>query len=340
MSSTPAPSTAPGQPVVTQHRVWLQLVITSLVIGAAFIAVYVGLQRDAEPTRLPLAVVGEELSTAAHTEFGDAVKVTQVASIDQGRALVREGNAIAVLQPVSAAVLELDYAGARGPTESGATRQLVDAFGQHTGASVHETDIVPLVEHDSRGLAAFYVVFGVTLSSFVLAQGLTAVTALVRLRHRLYAMAGFAVAIGLVAAIIAGPIYGSLNAPFPLLALSLILLSAASAFTTKALGAWLGPVGIGLAVLALTTLGNASSGATIGYDLLPRWAQTISAILPPGAAVRAVNNFGYFDGHHALLPLLVLALWALAGFALVLLRQHIQRSPKAAVPTTPVKVEA
>ncbi|MEK8106757.1 hypothetical protein NKG94_19320 [Micromonospora sp. M12] len=30
---------------------------------------------------------------------------------------------------------------------------------------------MPLATYDSRGLSAFYVVFGVTLSSFVLAQG-------------------------------------------------------------------------------------------------------------------------------------------------------------------------
>jgi hypothetical protein len=176
------------------------------------------------------------------------------------------------------------------------------------------------VRYDSRGLSAFYVVFGVTLASFVLAQGLTGAAGSVRLLHRLYAMAGFAVAIGLVAALIAGPVYGSLTPSFPLLALSLALLSAASAFATKALGAWLGPPGIGLAVLLLTTIGNATSGATIGYDLLPRWAQAVSAYLPPGAAVRAVNDFGYFDGSHAASSLAVLVAWFAAGFALVLLR--------------------
>jgi hypothetical protein len=179
------------------------------------------------------------------------------------------------------------------------------------------------VRYDSRGLSGFYVVFGVTLASFVLAQGLTAVTSRVRLRHRLAAMGGFAVVIGLISAAIAGPLYGSLPASFPVLALSLILLSAASAFATTALGAWLGPPGIGLAVLLLTTVGNATSGAIIGYDLLPAWAQAASAQLPPGAAVRAVNRFGYFGGAHTVWPLAILVTWFLAGLALVLLRQGV-----------------
>ncbi|MEU8004156.1 hypothetical protein AB0B66_23610 [Catellatospora sp. NPDC049111] len=333
MSSSPDPTADTDKPILTQHRAWTSLVLTGLVIGAAFIAVYVGLQRDPEPSRLPIAVVGEQLAGAARTGLADAVAVTPVTSIEDGRAMVRSGEAIAVLDATSPTTLGLDYAGASGLSESGAARQLVAGLATHVGATVQEHDIVPLTSYDSRGLSAFYVVFGVTLSSFVLAQGLTAAVTKVRLRHRLYAMGGFAIAIGLVAATIAGPVYGSLTAPFPLLALSLILLSAASAFTTKALGAWLGPAGIGLAVLTLTTIGNATSGAAIGFDLLPGWAQAISAKLPPGAAVRAVNKFGYFDGSHTAAPLAILAVWFLAGLALVLLRQRTEQQRRPALPT-------
>lgn len=325
MTSPSDPRTDGASPVVTQRRAWTTLVITGLIIGTAFIALYVGLQRSPRPSQLPIAVVGEQLATTAQAGFGNAVSVTEVASVVDGEALVRHGDAVAVLDSTSPTTLTLDYAGASGFSESGAARQLAAGLARNAGATVQENDIVPLATYDSRGLSAFYVVFGVTLSSFVLAQGLTAATAKVRLRHRLYAMGGFAVLIGVIAATVAGPVYGSLTAPFPLLALSLILLSAASAFTTKALGAWLGPAGIALAVLTLTTVGNATSGATIGVDLLPEWAQAISGKLPPGAAVRAVNNFGYFNGSHTMVPIVVLATWFLAGLGFVLLRQQTAR---------------
>ncbi len=315
----------PAGPDRTDHAAWVALVVTGLIIGLAFIAVYVGLQRDPTPRRVPIAVAGAPLAAAVRAGLGDAVEVTEVAGLPDGAALTRRGDAIGVLGATSPASLRFEYAGAAGLSESGAARQLAAGLAAKAGLTVEETDIVPLADYDSRGLSAFYVVFGVTLASFVLAQGLTAAASKVRLRHRLYAMAGFAVAIGLGAAFVAGPVYGSLAAPFPLLALSLTLLSAASAFSTKALGAWLGPAGIGLAVLTLTTIGNATSGATIGYDLLPRWAQAVSAILPPGAAVRAVNEFGYFGGAHAVSSLVVLAVWFLAGFGLVLLRQPRHR---------------
>ncbi|GAA2697652.1 hypothetical protein [Actinoplanes palleronii] len=328
--SSPATSPIPSRD--TEHAAWLALVVTGLIIGIAFIAVYVGLQRDPKPRHLPIAVVGAQLSTALRTGLGESVEITQVADASAGVEATRAGDAIGVLDATSPAAVRFQYAGAAGFSESGAARALVAGAAAHAGLTVQESDIVPLARYDSRGLSAIYVVFGVTLSSFVLAQGLTGAAAKVRLRHRLYAMGGFAVAIGFGAAIVAGPIYGSLAAPFPLLALSLTLLSAASAFATKALGAWLGPAGIGLAVLLLTTVGNATSGATIGYDLLPGWAQAVSAILPPGAAVRAVNEYGYFDGSHAVSSLVVLAAWFVLGLGLVLLKQYRTDRPATAAP--------
>jgi len=332
MSSSTDPPTDADEPTATQHQAWIAIVFTGLVIGAAFIAIYVGLQRDPQPRHVPIAVVSEQLATAVKTGLGETVAVKRVASVADGAVLVRNGDALAVVAPTSPTTLELDYAGAGGFSESGAVRQFVAGFAAGAGATVQEDDIVPLATYDSRGLTAFYVVFGVTLASFILGQGLTAATAKVRLRHRIYATGGFAIAVGLTAATIAGPIYGSLTAPFALLALSLTLLSAASAFATSALGAWLGPAGIGLAVLVLTTIGNATSGATIGIDLLPGWAQAISAKLPPGAAVRAVNNFGYFNGAHTVMPIAVLIIWCLVALGLVLLRPWTKRRATTTVP--------
>ncbi|MET3923863.1 hypothetical protein [Arthrobacter sp. UYEF20] len=279
--------------------------------------------------------MSEQLATATQKGLGDAVTVTEVKSLNEGTQMVRNGDAVAMVALTSPTTLQFDYAGAKGLSESGAARALVQGVADHAGLTLQEKDLVPLVQYDSRGLSAFYVVFGATLSSFVLAQGLTGAAGKIRLRHRLYAMGGFAVLIGVVAATIAGPILGALTAPWLLLALTLTLLSASVAFTTKALGAWLGAAGIALAVLSLTTVGNAVSGATIGYDILPSWGQAISAVLPPGAAFRAVNDYGYFNGTAAWSSLLVLALWAAAGFGLVLLRSAVGGKRTKAVQSQP-----
>ncbi|RKS79921.1 hypothetical protein CLV35_0336 [Motilibacter peucedani] len=322
---------SPGRPA----RAWLIPVFAGLVIGTVFVAVYVGLQRHPTPHRLPVAVAGQPLASAVRTGLGASAALTEVADAAEGARRVHAGDVIGSLSLGPGGALELDYAGAAGASESGAVQAVARGFGARTGRDVRAVDIVPLVGDDSRGLSGFYVVFGVTLASFVLAQALTGAADDIPLRDRLLAIGGFAVVIGLISSVLAGPVYGSLPAPYPELALTLVLLSTASAFATKALGTWLGPPGIGLAVLLLTTIGNATSGAIIGVHLLPAWARTVSPVLPPGAAVRALTRFGYLDGTRTVVPLLVLAAWSVAGSALVVLRSARTRPrvPSRSIPS-------
>ncbi|BAS12629.1 hypothetical protein AHiyo8_09320 [Arthrobacter sp. Hiyo8] len=62
----------------------------------------------------------------------------------------------------------------------------------------------------------------------------------------------------------------------------------------------------------------------------------------PGAAVRAVNDYGYFNGTAAWSSLGVLALWAAAGFGLVLLRSvaRVNRTKSAESQPNPEIPEA
>jgi hypothetical protein len=53
------------------------------------------------------------------------------------------------------------------------------------------------------------------------------------------------------------------------LVFTLTVLAGGAAFTTKSLRTHLGPVGLPVATLVLRTVGNATSGATIGVDLPP-----------------------------------------------------------------------
>ncbi|CAD5989668.1 ABC transporter permease [Agreia sp. COWG] len=301
----------------TVHSAWIAPTLTALLIGMVFVAVYVGLQRAPEPDSIPVAVVGSSLQHQVAAGLGDRVDVTEVDSVGAGRRLVQDGTTVGVLAVDAAGTVQLDYASAAGLSESGAVRAMTQGFAKAAHLKVRESDTVPLVRYDSLGLVSFYVIFGVTLSSFILAQALSGNAARVRLRHRLLIMVGFAVLIGIAAAVIAGPVYGAVKVPFPALAGVLVLLSAASAFGTKALVTWLGSAGVGIAVLLLTVAGNATSGASIGFNLLPKWAQLLSDVLPQGAAVRALQSAGYFDGSAVWQSVAVLACWAVIGFGLV-----------------------
>ncbi|MFI9543632.1 hypothetical protein ACIHAR_06720 [Streptomyces sp. NPDC052016] len=185
-------------------------------------------------------------------------------------------------------------------------------------------DVVPLAKHDARGLAGFYVAFGVSLAGFVLGSNVLGLAGVMRLRHRFFLLIGASVAIGSVGAIVVGPVLGALPAPAVPLVFVLASPAAATAFTTKLLGVYLGPIGLPITTLLLT-VGNATSGAVIGADLLPSAARAVSALLPPGADVRGIADLSYYNGSHLIGPLITLALWAIAAGILSSLRPRLTR---------------
>ncbi|MFF8402762.1 hypothetical protein ACF06P_14125 [Streptomyces sp. NPDC015684] len=322
LTTATATSAATAPPV----RLWLQPTVIALVVVAAFIGCYVGLQRNPQPHRVPVAVVGQELSGEVSQVLGDSVDVHPVADAATGRAEVERRDVVAAISGRAASDrLRLEVGGANGQSTTTAVKSLIGAYAHGSGQRLTTVDVVPFARFDSRGLAGFYLAFGVTLAGFVLAQNVLGLANRLHLRHRFWLLSGASVAIGIVATVIAGPILGAVPAPVMPLAFALTLLAAAAAFTTKLLGTYLGPVGVPVATLLLLTVGNSTSGAAIGPDLLPSAAHAVSALLPPGAAVRAVTDLSYFHGAQAAQPLATLALWAVIAAILVSLRPRLRR---------------
>ncbi|MGW3127991.1 hypothetical protein [Streptomyces sp. NPDC001123] len=316
-------------------RVWLQPFLIGLVIVSAFVSCYVGLMRDPQPHRIPVAVTGAKLADEVQQALGDSVDVRRAHSAAEARDALRHRDVVAVLgsgphapHAPHAKSLELDVASANGLSTTTAVTKLATAYAHGADRHLSVSDIVPLDRYDARGLAGFYVSFGVTLSGFALAQNVVGLSGLLRLRHRFTLMAAFAAASGLVAAALAGPVLGAVPAPYLPLAFVLALLAAAAAFATKMLATYIGPLGIPLATLLLLTVGNSTSGATIGTNLMPGAARPLSELLPPGAAVRAIADLSYFRGSHVLGPLATLVLWA-AGSAVLLAFRTTEQSPAA-----------
>jgi hypothetical protein len=326
LSPPPAPAPRRRPPV----KAWLQPTVIALIVVAAFIGCYVGLQRDPQPHEIPIAVTGSNLPGQIRHALGDTVDVQPASGAEAARHALERHDVVAALSADGPDQLRLEVAGAAGTSTTSAVKNLVGAYATGAGEHVTTADVVPLTHFDARGLAGFYMAFGVTLAGFVLGSNTLGLTGLLRLRHRFWLLAGASAAIGTVAAIIAGPVLGAVPAPVVPLVFTLTLLAAAAAFTTKLLGTYLGPVGIPVATLVLLTAGNATSGATIGADLLPAAARAVSALLPPGAAVRAITGLSYFDGAHTAGPVITLALWAVIAGVLVGLRPRLVRRHTAA----------
>ncbi|MFC9910873.1 hypothetical protein [Streptomyces sp. NPDC127197] len=311
-------------------RSWLQPTLIALVVVAAFIGCYVGLQRDPQPHQVPIAVTAPDLPGEIHQALGDSVDIHPAADTGAARDALERHDVVATLSTDGPDGLRLEIAGADGASTTSAVQTLVGDYAHGAGKHLTTEDVVPLTHFDARGLAGFYVAFGVTLAGFVLGSNALGLAGHLNLRHRFRLLAGASVAIGTVAAIVAGPALGAVPAPVIPLILTLTLLAAAAAFTTKLLGTYLGPVGVPVATLLLLTLGNATSGAIIGADLLPAAARAVSALLPPGAAVRAITDLSYFDGAHATGPAITLALWAVVAALLLGLRPRLMRRRAAA----------
>ncbi|MFE6760615.1 hypothetical protein ACFVDQ_44720 [Streptomyces sp. NPDC057684] len=306
-------------------KVWLQPVLISLAVVAAFVACYVGLQRDPQPHQVPIAVTGPSLPGEMQQAMGDAVEVHPAADAATARHALERHDVVAVLGSAASGHLKLEIAGAAGASTTSAVGTLVDAYARGAGAHVTTVDVVPLAKHDARGLAGFYLAFGVSLAGFVLGSNVLGLAGVMRLRHRLLLLIGASAAIGAVGAFLVGPVLGAAPAPLLPLVLVLALLAVATAFTTKLLGALLGPVGLPVTTLLLLTVGNATSGAVIGADLLPAGARAVSALLPPGAAVRGIADLSYYSGSHLAGPVITLAAWAVVAGTLLSLRPRLMR---------------
>ncbi|MFF2164455.1 hypothetical protein ACFVWP_27630 [Streptomyces sp. NPDC058175] len=320
------PTLRPGQgarrPPV---KVWLQPVLISLAVAAAFVACYVGLQRDPQPHQVPIAVTGPSLPGEIQQALGDAVEVHPTVDAATARRALERHDVVAVLGSAASGDLKLEIAGAAGASTTSAVSALVDAYARGASAHVTTVDVVPLAKHDARGLAGFYLAFGVSLAGFVLGSNVLGLAGVMRLRHRLLLLIGASAAIGTVGALLVGPVLGAAPAPLVPLVFVLALLAAVTAFTTKLLGVLLGPIGLPVTTLLLLTVGNATSGAVIGADLLPAGARAVSALLPPGAAVRGIADLSYYNGSHLAGPVITLAAWAIVAGTLLSLRPRLMR---------------
>jgi hypothetical protein len=318
MTLTESHATDPTRtrPAGPPRRLVLRIVATQLLlaalVGGTFVVMYAGLQRDPQPHRLPVAVVGARSARAAEQVLGSSVAVVGVRDVEAARRAVRTGSEIAGFSS-EGHVLRIYVAGPNGSAENAAAEALGSALARGQGRTPTVIDVVPLLPFDPRGLASFYAVLGVTVGSFILAQALYALRAIAGSRTQLGAIAVFAVLIAVLVGIVVDPVLGLL--PLPLIALVpvLALLSIAVSATARALTAWFDSYGITAATLLMTAVGLSTSGGIIGQDLLPHPVGAIGSLLPPGAGFRSVVALGYFGPERAFPALLALAIWTLIG---------------------------
>jgi nucleotide-binding universal stress UspA family protein len=310
--------------------------------SAAFAAIFVALTLSAfhapRPHDLPVGIVGPDAVTsrvehaldgAAPGAFGwhsypsEAGARTGITRREVDGALVASGPSLRLL---------IAQGGGTGPAQL--LTKAFAAVAAQSGRRLVVADVVPPLPGDTQALSSFFVVLGVLIPS--LAAGSGSALAFRRARPALAVAAPVAVAvvIGVVSAAVADGISGLGN--FAAIAGIVALFCLAVAAPTAVL-ARIWPPLVTVAVLAFIVFGIPVSGGPANLASFgPAFLRVLDSALPLGLAASAVRNVVYFGGHATALHLWVLAAWALAGVAGLILLTTLRRpAPAVTEPVMP-----
>lgn len=323
----------------------IALVVGVLLLQVGFVLSYVGAFHQPTPHRVAISVVAPaavEGSTVAGLNSVPGEPFVATAAADEASA---RGQ---LLEDTTGAVLVVDAGGSSDTllvaSAGGASRATaVEAELRGIEATRNRTlvvqDVLPTQAGDNRGLTGFYLVIGWTVGGYLVAALLgvargTRPATPRRALIRLLTFVPYALLSGLGGALVVGPALGALTGHTVALWLLGSLVVFAAAAVTMAFQVLLGVLGIGLTVLVFVILGNPSAGGAYSPELLPTFWRTIGGAIPNGAGTAAVRSLVYFGGHGVGGPVLVVALWAVAGTALALVSSTVmhrrRRRPVAA----------
>ncbi|MER5864109.1 DUF3533 domain-containing protein [Kitasatospora sp. NPDC002040] len=305
------------------------LVIAVLLLQLGFITSYVGALHHPTPHELSIAVVAPpqvapKLVGALESVPDNAVRATTATDRDEAVARIKDQKVYAAwLFDPTGTQDTLLVADARGPAAATAAETIVTAVDKSQGRTVVVEDVIPLAKGDAEGLSSFYLVVGWCVGGYLVASilGISAGSRPAnptRAVIRLGALALYSVAAGIGGAVIIGPVLGALpGSTWGLSGLGALVVFGVGAIT-MALECLFDVVGIGLAVLIFVVLGNPSAGGVFPPPMMPAFWRAIGAWIPNGAGTDVARSIAYLGGTNILVPLLVLAAWAVVGVAVTM----------------------
>jgi nucleotide-binding universal stress UspA family protein len=325
------------------HRALAGFIVASAAFAAIFVALTLSAYHAPRPHDLPVGIVGPAavttriehgLDSAIPGAFGwhnypsESGARTGITQREVDGALIASGPNLRLL---------IGTGGGTTPAQF-----LTQAFGAAAARSGHPlvvADVVPPLPGDTQALSSFFVVLGVLIPS--LAAGSGSALAFRRARPALAVAVPVAVAvvIGLVCAAVADGIAGLGN--YAAIAGVVALFSLAVAAPT-ALVARIWPPLVIVAVLVFIVFGIPVSGGPANLASFgPAFLRVLDPALPVGLAASVIRNVVYFGGHATALHLWVLAAWALAGIAgLILVTTLRRRAPTLGEPAVSPLVPA
>lgn len=287
-------------------------------VSVVFIVSFVGALHAPGPRSVPVGVVGGQAqastlrSVLAH-QAPDGYTVTAYPSAAAARQAIDNRSADAALIPGTRAPLLL-VATAVGNAVTNATIQDFETAAASSGVRLPVRDVRPLHSSDPQGLCQVFFVVALLAPSLVFGNALvTRVAQALNPVLQLGVIAVYSAVVSAVAITFADAVIGALTgAPWGLFGIG-TLLAFAAAVSAAAVARWAGGIGYLLLFLLLIPIGVASSGTTLGPNMITPWYADLGKALPAGAALPAVQNTVYFSGNAITAPLLILSAWAVAG---------------------------
>jgi hypothetical protein len=205
-----------------------------------------------------------------------------------------------------------------GPVEcvSGVRGAFTDAAKKASGATTTQS-IAPLPTSDRTGAVVGLLLLPTLIGGYVIATLLYAATQRAAAPGRIAIILGFSIVIALITGASAGLTgavpWSNIWTLLPCFA----LVTAAVALAGVAIQHFAGKYGTLLIGVLFIVIGGSAAGG-IGVSLLSNNWQTVGALFPPRHAVDLYRNVRYFDGSKIATPIAVLAAYALAGVAIIL----------------------
>jgi hypothetical protein len=306
----------------------LVVCLLAIAMGVLFLASYSLLLGDPVPRRIDAALVGNPQVNAGtvdavQTVAKDSLVFQRYASLPAALHAMDEQNVYATLDLTSSSTPTLYVASAAGASVARVLEQI-----STVDAAVRVVDTHPLGPADPSGLETFYLMLVSTIIGFITVFQIRAHAAGLTLRRWTAVIVGLAVTASLVFTLVDGPLLHRLALPVPetwgILALQLVAVTSFASLMQVLIHRW--------ALLPtwtfFTIIGNSASGGAVAPALLPQPFAFVSQWLPSGATVDALREAVYFPACQHARPIVVLAGWATALLAGMLLVSHrLRKSP-------------
>ncbi len=288
------------------------------VLEMLFVASYAGGLHKPEPHGVPVAVVAAPATVQQlQRRLGPEIKLLRRPDEQAARAAIRRRRAYGAYLGKTLVVSE---------APSPYTEQVVTAafrqLAQSRGRQLAVERVNRLPSSDPQGFTPFYLALSLVVGGYLagiviaLARGASPPTRRLAVL-RLGGLVLYSAVSGICAAVLTEPVMGLLHGSLWRLMGIGALLVLGTAAATLALEAVLGLLGTGLAIAAFVVLANPASGGAYPHELLAQPWRAMGPWLPTGAGTQAFRGVLYFGGNGVLVPLSLLAGYAVVGALVV-----------------------